>query len=608
MSAMCGRLKPLAQASLRASKRAFNTKSPLRGVQLRPSRCAQRQAHVPFRRTAAVATAVVAAAAAAAAAGSAAGMSLWGSPIANGTTKDMSKPAISADEVAKHNTDKSIWVVIDGYVYDLTEFVPVHPGGAAVIKANAGKDVTKLFQPIHPPDAIEKFIDPSKRLGPLKDPMPSELVVGPFTPGETAEDVQRKTELRSRLPPLDSLTNLYDFENLASQILTKQAWAYYSSGSDDEISLRENHSAYHRIFFKPKVLVNVSKVDTSTELLGEKVDVPFYASATALCKLGNPAEGEKDVARGCGMGPKTAPQMISTMASCSLEEICKAANKDQLQWFQLYVNPDHKVMENMIHDAEDMGCKAIFVTVDAPGFGNREKDAKIKFTSDISGPRTMRKGKEGGGQSKGAAQFMSKFVDASLSWEELAEIKKKTSLPLVVKGVQRVEDVIKAAEMGCSGVVLSNHGGRQLDFSRAPIEVLAEVSPILKEKNYPNFEVFVDGGIRRGTDVIKALCLGAKGVGLGRPILYANSTYGKEGVQKAIQLLNAEVEMSMRLLGVNSIKELGPELLDTTNIKARCTQVPRDFLYDKTYVSGNLADFLPPSDGGDDAAAGGDDS
>ena len=159
--------------------------------------------------------------------------------------------------------------------------------------------------------------------------------------------------------------------------------------------------------------------------------------------------------------------------------------------------------------------------------------------------------------------------------------------------MQRVQDVVKAAEIGCNGVVLSNHGGRQLDFARAPIEVLAETMPVLKEKKLDkNFEVFVDGGVRRGTDVIKALCLGASGVGLGRPFLYANSCYGKDGVQKAIDLLKTEIEMNMRLLGVTSIKDMNPELLDLSSLHGRTVNVPKDSLYVNVYNKPELAEFL----------------
>ncbi|CAI1620568.1 hypothetical protein SEUBUCD646_0M00940 [Saccharomyces eubayanus] len=526
-----------------------------------------------------------------AAAGSMAYLNWSNDQIGNDPKLDMNKQKISPAEVAKHNSADDCWVVINGYVYDLTRFIPNHPGGSDVIKYNAGRDVTAIFEPLHAPNVIDKYIAPEKKLGPLQGSMPPELVCPPYAPGETKEDIARKEQLKSLLPPLNNIINLYDFEYLASQTLTKQAWAYYSSGANDEVSHRENHNAYHRIFFKPKILVDVSKVDLSTDMLGSHVDVPFYVSATALCKLGNPLEGEKDIARGCGQGITKVPQMISTLASCSPEEIISAAPSDeQIQWYQLYVNSDRKITDDLVKNVEKLGVKALFVTVDAPSLGQREKDMKLKFSNSKAGPKAMKKTDVE--ESKGASRALSKFIDPSLTWKDIEELKSKTNLPIVIKGVQRTEDVIKAAEVGVSGVVLSNHGGRQLDFSRAPIEVLAEAMPALEERKLKDkLEVYIDGGVRRGTDILKALCLGAKGVGLGRPFLYANSCYGRDGVEKAIEILRDEVEMSMRLLGVASIAELKPELLDLSTLKARTVAVPNDVLYNEVYESPTLTDF-----------------
>lgn len=526
-----------------------------------------------------------------AAAGSMAYLNWSNDQIGNDPKLDMNKQKISPAEVAKHNSADDCWVVINGYVYDLTRFIPNHPGGSDVIKYNAGRDVTAIFEPLHAPNVIDKYIAPEKKLGPLQGSMPPELVCPPYAPGETKEDIARKEQLKSLLPPLNNIINLYDFEYLASQTLTKQAWAYYSSGANDEVSHRENHNAYHRIFFKPKILVDVSKVDLSTDMLGSHVDVPFYVSATALCKLGNPLEGEKDIARGCGQGITKVPQMISTLASCSPEEIISAAPSDeQIQWYQLYVNSDRKITDDLVKNVEKLGVKALFVTVDAPSLGQREKDMKLKFSNSKAGPKAMKKTDVE--ESKGASRALSKFIDPSLTWKDIEELKSKTNLPIVIKGVQRTEDVIKAAEVGVSGVVLSNHGGRQLDFSRAPIEVLAEAMPALEERKLKDkLEVYIDGGVRRGTDILKALCLGAKGVGLGRPFLYANSCYGRDGVEKAIEILRDEVEMSMRLLGVASIAELKPELLNLSTLKARTVAVPNDVLYNEVYESPTLTDF-----------------
>lgn len=511
-------------------------------------------------------------------------------------------PKVSVDEFIKHDRPKDCWVVINGTVYDLTRFIDVHPGGPNIIEQNCGKDVSKIFNPLHAPDVIQKYIDPKDIKGTLDGELPESHIAQPLSPGETADDVARKAALRNNLPDLESLITLYDFEYLASKILSKQAWCYYSSAAEDEITHRENHNAYHRIFFKPRVLIDVVEANTSTEMLGEKQDVPFYVSATALCKLGNPEEGEKDIARGCGMGDFKMTQMISTLASCSLKEVSEAkTNPDQVQWFQLYVNSDRKITDNLLKEVEKLGMKAIFVTVDAPSLGRREKDMQVKF-ADSSNPQIMNSNDKTTAPSKGASRSLSTFIDASLSWKDVQDIKSKTKLPLVIKGIQTKEDALKAAEIGVNGIVLSNHGGRQLDCSRAPIEILAEVMPALKEKGVDtkkDFQVFVDGGVRRGTDVLKALCMGATGVGLGRPALYANSTYGKDGINKLKHMLQEEVEMSMRLLGVTSIDQLDESYIDTSSLNLRSVTVPRDNLYSQVYEPRTHATFQNGADSDD---------
>lgn len=512
------------------------------------------------------------------------------------------KKLISPDEVAKHSTIGDCWCVIDNQVYDLTEFIDMHPGGPNIIKENAGMDVTNIFNPLHASDILAKYIKPEWIMGQLTKPMPANLIAPPYTPGETIEEFEEKQKLRKLLPNINNIINLYDFEKLAYQILSNQAWAYYSSGSDDEITMRENHNAYHRIFFKPKVLVDVSQIDTHTKVFDKIVDVPFYVTATALMKLGNPGNGEMDVARGCGLSHIKVPQMISTLASCSVDEIANAKiDPDQVQWFQLYVNSDRKITKNLVKHIEELGLSAIFVTVDAPSLGHREKDLKIKFTATSNkddkenggagGAEIMKNMKKGKEVTSGASRAISKFIDPSLTWDDIIELKKYTKLPIVIKGIQRVEDAMKAAKIGCSGIVISNHGGRQLDFARSPIEILSEVKPQLDRKGYRNFNIFIDGGIRRGTDIIKALCLGATSCGIGRPFIYANSCYGKEGVAKAITLLQEELEMDMRLLGVTSIDQLGPELVDTSTLKLRNVEVAHDKINASLYKPLSLVDF-----------------
>lgn len=314
-------------------------------------------------------------------------------------------------------------------------------------------------------------------------------------------------------------------------------------------------------------------------MLGTKTDVPFYVTATALGKLGDP-EGEVVLTRAARK--HNVIQMIPTLASCSLDEIIDAAEGDQVQWLQLYVNKDREITRKIVQYAEKRGCKALFITVDAPQLGRREKDMRSKF--DDQGSNVQTQTGQQVDNSQGAARAISSFIDPALSWKDIPWFKSITKMPIILKGVQRVEDVLRAIDAGVQGVVLSNHGGRQLDFSRSGIEVLAETMPRLRELGLQDrIEIFVDGGVRRATDIIKALCLGAKGVGIGRPFLYAMSAYGFAGVDRAMQLLKDEMEMNMRLIGCTSIDQLNPSLVDTRSLFNHGNGTPPDHLSQSAY-------------------------
>lgn len=341
--------------------------------------------------------------------------------------------------------------------------------------------------------------------------------------------------------------------------------------------MRENHSAYHRIWFRPQILIDVEHVDFSTTMLGAKTSIPLYVTATALGKLGDP-EGEVVLTRAAHK--HDIIQMIPTLASCSFDEIMDAAQGDQVQWFQLYVNKDREITKKIVQHAEKRGCKGLFITVDAPQLGRREKDMRSKFEDPGT---SVQEGNETD-NSQGAARAISSFIDPGLSWKDIPWFQSITKMPIILKGVQRVEDVLKAVEYGCQGVVLSNHGGRQLEFAPSAIEVLAETMPVLRERNLDSkIEVYVDGGVRRATDILKALCLGAKGVGIGRPFLYAMSGYGQAGVERAMQLLKDEMEMNMRLIGCNKIEDLHPGLVDTRSLFSHSAPVPHDNLSAHVY-------------------------
>ncbi|KAJ5835292.1 FMN-dependent dehydrogenase [Penicillium robsamsonii] len=467
----------------------------------------------------------------------------------------MSEGKLTGAKVAEHNSKDSCWVIVHGKAYDVTEFLPEHPGGQKIILKYAGKDATEEFEPIHPPDTLDKFLDPSKHLGPV-DMATVEQEEKAFDPEEAS-----RQERIALMPSLEACYNLMDFEAVARQVMKKTAWAYYSSGADDEITMRENHAAFHKIWFRPRILVDVEHIDMSTTMLGTKCSIPFYVTATALGKLGHP-EGEVVLTRASHR--HNVVQMIPTLASCSFDEIIDAKQGDQVQWLQLYVNKDREITRKIVQHAEKRGCKGLFITVDAPQLGRREKDMRSKFSDPGS---NVQSGGDSIDRSQGAARAISSFIDPALSWKDIPWFKSITNMPIVLKGVQCVEDVLRAVEAGCDGVVLSNHGGRQLETARSGIEVLAEVMPALRERGWEKrIEVFVDGGVRRATDIIKALCLGATGIGIGRPFLYAMSAYGLDGVDRAMQLLKDEMEMNMRLIGATSVAELNPSLIDTRGL------------------------------------------
>ncbi|KAK3905715.1 FMN-dependent dehydrogenase-domain-containing protein [Staphylotrichum tortipilum] len=461
---------------------------------------------------------------------------------------------LTGAEVAKHSKADDCWVIVHGKAYDVTDFLPEHPGGPKIIVKYAGKDATDEFDPIHPPDTLDKYLPKDKHLGPV-----DMATVAKVKTEESPEEKDRLQRVKE-MPLLEQCYNLLDFEAVARRVMKKTAWGYYSSAADDEITLRENHSAFQRIWFRPRILVDVEKVDFSTTMLGTPSSIPFYVTATALGKLGHP-EGEVVLTRSAHK--HNVIQMIPTLASCSFDEIIDAAGPGQIQWLQLYVNKDRAITQRIVQHAERRGCRGLFITVDAPQLGRREKDMRMKFTeqgSDVqSGQATD--------TSQGAARAISSFIDPSLSWADIPWFQSITKMPIVLKGVQRVEDVVRAAEAGVQGVVLSNHGGRQLDFARSAIEVLAESVPVLRSLGLENkLEIYVDGGVRRATDILKALCLGAKGVGIGRPFLYAMSAYGQDGVDRAMQLLKDEMEMGMRLIGARNVGELSEGLVDARGL------------------------------------------
>jgi len=454
---------------------------------------------------------------------------------------------IPMSEVQKHNSKKDCWVVIHGKVYDMTEFAPEHPGGSHIIYTFSGKDGTRIFDTIHTPDIFDKYTDVAPCVGTLDPKDVKETVVEEKKEGEK--------------PPLDYLLNAFEFEQVAKSCLSAPAYAYISSGSDDEVTLRENHSAFGRIWLKPRVMVNVRDINMETTILGYKSAFPVMIAPTALAKLAHP-DGEKCYCQGAGN--QGIIQVVPTLGSLTVEEITAVRKPGQIHFMQLYVNTDRKKTEKLIRRAEKCGCKALFVTVDAPQMGRREKDMRMKYV-----PQATNQEDDGqvGNRGGGTANYLSSFIDPSLAWSDIPSLKETTNMDIVIKGIQCAEDAVLAFKHGAKGIVVSNHGGRQLDFSRSAIETLPEVMEALKKVGAENkMEVFIDGGIRRGTDIFKAIALGAKGVLVGRPVIYGAAGYGTAGVTKVLQLLKDEFRTAMMLCGTTRVDEIDSSMVSIKSL------------------------------------------
>jgi L-lactate dehydrogenase (cytochrome) len=478
-------------------------------------------------------------------------------------------------------------MVVGPHAYDFTDFLKNHPGGPDYLKRNVGKVATAEFVASHPLDIIERTLQRDElsrmRLGLIDESsIRPEDIANPSTSTTSSHSAFSSASIASSSKPsLESCINVYDFEAIANGVISEQAWAYYSSGGDDEITLRENHSAFHRLWLKPRVMVNVKNIDMRTTILGHPSSFPVFLSAVAMCKLGHP-EGETAWNKACEA--EGCIYMIPTLSGCAFSDIVGSVTKGkQPMFFQLYVNQDRTKTREIVERAEANGCTAMFITCDAPQLGNREKDRRVKVSHSGAAVQSGSSVKK----SEGTSKALTTFIDPSLNWDDLPWFRSITKMKIILKGIGSAEDAVLAMEKGMDGVVLSNHGGRQLDFARSGIEVLPDAMAALnKHKSYDpaKFEVYVDGGVRRGTDIFKALALGAKAVGIGRPALYAMSAFGTEGVVKMLQILKSELEMTMRLMGTPTLAHIRPEMVIADQLKMHISGVPQDFLQQETYV------------------------
>lgn len=351
--------------------------------------------------------------------------------------------------------------------------------------------------------------------------------------------------------------NLFEYESLAKQHLSSMALDYYRSGALDEITLQENRAAFGRYQLFPRMLVDVSHRDFSVSFLGQSFPLPFFIAPMAFQCLAHP-QGE--IATAKAAADLGAVMVLSTLSTKSIEAVARV-RQNTPQWFQLYIHRDRGLTKALVERAEASGYSALCLTVDAPILGKRECDRRNQFTlpsgmelanlvtmADLEIPQSE-------GES-GLLTYFAQQIDPSITWQDIEWLQSLTKLPILVKGILRGDDAVRAVEHGAKGIIVSNHGGRQLDSAVASLDALPEIVAAVADK----VVVLMDGGIRRGTDILKALVLGARAVLVGRPILWGLAVAGEAGVGHVLSLLQEELDMAMALSGCHTLRDIDSSL------------------------------------------------
>jgi len=366
--------------------------------------------------------------------------------------------------------------------------------------------------------------------------------------------------------------NLDELQSLAQQRLSKMAFDYIAGGAEDELTLRENREAFRRLKLRPRVLAGIEEPDLSTTVLGTPIDLPVLLAPVAMHCLAHP-EGELASARAAAAAHTI--MLLSTTSTYSLEDVAQAATGPK--WFQLYCYRDRSISLRLIERAQQSGYAALCVTVDTPRLGRREADIRNRFQLppglSIKNFEHVDLEQMPEGQSDSAlAAYAATMMARSLSWDDLAWMRESCDLPLVLKGIMTAEDAKLAVEHGVEAIVVSNHGGRQLDGVSASISVLPDVVEAVDGQ----IEVLFDSGVRRGTDVLKALALGAKAVLIGRPYIWGLALEGEAGVKRVLAMLKDELELAMALAGCATVEAIGPQTVSRARCAGRCpSRCPR---------------------------------
>jgi len=372
---------------------------------------------------------------------------------------------------------------------------------------------------------------------------------------------------------LEDCQNFEDFRKLAKKKLPSPIFAYIDGGSDDEVTLRRNTDAFNDCDLVPNILASVGSPDLSTTIFGKKIDLPIFLAPTAMQRLYH-HEGDKASAKAAEKFDTF--YSMSTMANTTIEEISKISKGPKL--FQLYVHKDQSITDDLIQRCKNSNFDGMCLTVDTLVAGNREKDKRSGFTtppklslqslfSFATHPNWVfnylthekfelanvsKKTDKGTNISKSVIEYINEQYDPAMNWKDAEYCVKKWNGPFALKGVMSVDDAKKAIDIGCTAIMISNHGGRQLDGSRSPFDQIKLISDAVGDK----LEIILDGGIRRGTHVLKALAAGAKACSFGRMFLFALGAGGQKGVEKVLQNMHDEIYRNMILMGCKSIKEL----------------------------------------------------
>ena len=351
--------------------------------------------------------------------------------------------------------------------------------------------------------------------------------------------------------------NVSEYRERARARLDGNSFDYYRSGAHDEITLRDNRAAWERRRLAYRVLVDVRSCDTTTRVLGARLRAPLIVAPTAFQRLAHP-DGELATVRAAGAVGSV--MILSSLSTVAVDEVVAAATGPV--WFQLYVYHDRAITAALVAQAEAAGCQAIVLTVDAPRLGRRERDVRNRFhlPPGVSAKNLLPAGYgaiERPDHDSGLAVYFGDLIDPGLTWDDIAWLRGLSSLPLVLKGIVRADDAARAVEHGVDGIVISNHGGRQLDTALATLDALAPIAAAVDGR----IPILIDGGVRRGTDVVKALALGARAVCVGRPVLWGLAVDGEAGVAHVLELLREEFELAMALCGARTVAELTRDLV-----------------------------------------------